>query len=92
MATKKSKKLKPIKFLKTPYLGADDHSQWIWSNKTHRTVSEAFRDADYATAFWRSKSDLEELTSFVEQALLGVIWVGVVAGLVGSVAYWLFFS
>jgi hypothetical protein len=86
MATRKKKTAK------WEYLGETDPAQFIHSNKTHRTVSEAFRDADYATAFWRQRTDLEELVSFVEQALLGVMWVGVVAGIVGAVVYWLIFS
>jgi hypothetical protein len=73
---------------KWEYLGETDPAQFVHSNKTHRTVSEAFRDADYATAFWRSKSDWEETVDFVEKAFLGFVWVGVVAGLVGVVAYW----
>jgi hypothetical protein len=77
---------------KWEYLGETDPAQFIHSNKTHRTASEAFRDADYATAFWRSRSDLEEAVDFVEKALLGFIWVGVVAGTVGAVVYWLLFS
>jgi hypothetical protein len=77
---------------KWEYLGETDPAEYIHSNKTHRTVSEAFRDADYATAFWRSRSDLEEAVDFVEKALLGFIWVGVVAGTVGAVVYWLLFS
>ena len=86
MATRKKKTAK------WEYLGETDPAQFIHSKKTHRTVSEAFRDADYATAFWRQRTDLEELVSFVEQALLGVMWVGVVAGIVGAVVYWLIFS
>ena len=82
MATRKKKTAK------WQYLGDTDPAIFIHSNKTHRTASEAFRDADYATAFWRSKSDLEEAVDFVEQALLGLIWVGVVAGTVGAVVYW----
>jgi hypothetical protein len=77
---------------KWEYLGETDPAEYIHSNKTHRTVSEAFRDADYAQAFWRSKSDLEEAVDFAEKALLGFIWVGVVAGTVGAVVYWLLFS
>jgi hypothetical protein len=86
MATKKKKTAK------WEYLGETDPAEYIHSNKTHRTASEAFRDADYAQAFWRSKSDLEEAVDFAEKALLGFIWVGVVAGIVGAVVYWLLFS
>ena len=53
MATKRTKK----KVAKWQYLGETDPAQFIHSNKTHRSVSEAFRDADYATAFWREKTE-----------------------------------
>jgi hypothetical protein len=86
MATRK-KKVKPNPHSHL-YLGEQDPAVFIHSNKTHRTASEAFKDASYATAFWRSKTDWEEAVDFIEQALLGFIWVGMVAGLVGAVAYW----
>jgi hypothetical protein len=78
----------PVKRRETPYQGDIDPAVVIHSSKTHRTVSEAFKDASYAQAFWRSKSDLEEAIDFIEKAFLGFVWVGVVAGLVGAVAYW----
>ena len=51
--------------MKWQYLGETDPAQYIWSNKTHRTASEAFRDADYATAFYRPKSEWEDMKEFV---------------------------
>ena len=33
-----------------PYVG-DDVAEFTHNNKTHRTQSEAFKDANYATAF-----------------------------------------
>ena len=48
----------------TPYLGGDDPSQWIHSNRTHRTASEAFKDAEYATAFYRPKSEWQDCMEF----------------------------
>jgi hypothetical protein len=44
------------------YLG-NDPAKFIHSNKTHRSASEAFRDADYAQAIW---SDHSELADFIE--------------------------
>ena len=44
------------------YLG-NDPAKFIHSNKTHRSASEAFRDADYAQAIW---SDPSELADFIE--------------------------
>jgi len=57
---KKSKKT-----AKWQYLGETDPAEYIHSNKTHRTVSEAFRDADYATAFYRQKSEWEDMKEFI---------------------------
>jgi hypothetical protein len=59
------RKSKPKKTMKWQYLGETDPAQYIWSNKTHRTASEAFRDADYATAFYRPKSEWEDMKEFV---------------------------
>jgi hypothetical protein len=49
----------------TPYLGETDPAQYIHSNKTHRSVSEAFKDADYATAFYRPKSEWQDCIEFM---------------------------
>jgi hypothetical protein len=43
-----------------PIYKGDDPAQFIWSNRTHRSVSEAFRDADYATPIWRCESDFQQ--------------------------------
>ena len=54
----------------TPYLGETDPAQYIHSNKTHRSVSEAFKDADYATAFYRQKSEWQDCMEFMSGMLL----------------------
>lgn len=59
------RKSKPKKTEKWQYLGETDPAQFIHSNKTHRTASEAFRDADYATAFYRHKSEWEDCKEFM---------------------------
>jgi hypothetical protein len=56
---------KSKKTAKWQYLGETDPAEYIHSNKTHRTVSEAFRDADYATAFYRQKSEWEDCKEFI---------------------------
>jgi hypothetical protein len=66
-----------------PYLGETDPAQYIWSNKTHRTTSEAFRDADYATAFYRQKSEWEDCVEFVG----GMVFMSPVLLFVGYVCY-----
>ena len=55
---------KPKKVVKSTYVG-DDPAQFVWSNRTHRTASEAFRDADYATQIWKCESDFQQGLRFV---------------------------
>jgi hypothetical protein len=63
------------------YLGETDPAEYIHSNKTHRSVSEAFKDADYATAWYRPKSEWEDCKEFIggmvliAPALLFVVYV-----------------
>ena len=64
------RKPKPKKKLMVQYLGETDPAQFIWSNRTHRSASEAFRDADYATAFYRPKSEWEDCKEFVSGMVL----------------------
>jgi hypothetical protein len=52
------------------YLGETDPAQYIHSNKTHRSVSEAFRDATYATAIQRHKSEWDDCKEFMGGMLL----------------------
>ena len=47
----------------------------IHSNKTHASVSEAFRDADYATAIWKCKTDLDRAKEYI-YPLLSFILAG----------------
>ena len=58
------------KTMKWQYLGETDPAQFIWSNKTHRSASEAFRDADYATAIQRPKSEWEDMKEFASGMVL----------------------
>jgi len=59
---RKSSKKKVVKWA---YLGEQDPAQYIHSNKTHRTASEAFKDAEYATAFHPHKSEWEDCKEFM---------------------------
>jgi hypothetical protein len=78
-----------VKRREVPYQGDIDPAIIIHSSKTHRTASEAFRDADYAQAFWTSKSEWEECIEFLAGAFIGFMWVGVVIGSVVGFVYWL---
>ena len=63
MATRK-KKVKPNPHAHL-YLGEQDPAVFIHSNKTHRTASEAFRDANYATAFWRCETEWDRTKKYL---------------------------
>jgi hypothetical protein len=71
------------KVVKTLYLGETDPAQFIWSNKTHRTASEAFRDADYATAIYKPKSEWDDCVEF----LGGLVWIAPAIGFLVYVCY-----
>ena len=55
------------------YLGEQDPAQFIHSNKTHRSVSEAFRDADYATPIWRCENDWDRAKEYAQWAGMWLI-------------------
>jgi hypothetical protein len=90
MATKRLNKSSKKVVQKWQYLGETDPAVFIHSNKTHRTASEAFRDADYATAFWREKSEWEQSLEFLASAVIGFMWVAIVVGGLFCFGYWLF--
>ena len=58
------------------YFG-DDPAKFIHSNKTHRTASEAFRDADYATPIWRCESDWDRTKEYLGWILVWVLTLAV---------------
>ena len=65
------------KVVKTVYVG-DDPAKFIWSNRTHRSVSEAFRDVDYATPMWRCETDWDRTKEYL---LWGVMWAVLLSSL-----------
>lgn len=54
-----------------------DPAQVVWSNRTHRTASEAFRDADYATPIWRCETQWDKTKEYLT-------WLGLWAFFLGS--------
>ena len=64
------------------YKGVDDPAFFIHHNKTHRSASEAFRDADYATALWREKSDWDDFVLFCKDGMVVLPMLFVFAGIV----------
>jgi len=66
------------------YQSEVDPAVIIHSSKTHRSVSEAFRDADYATPIWRCESDWDR----TKQYLVGIgMWAFLLFSLY-AVAVW----
>jgi hypothetical protein len=78
IATPKINKRKPKEVIKYQYLGETDPAVYIHSNKTHRSVSEAFRDAEYACAITKFKSDFQRTTEYIGWVAM---WVMVLGGL-----------
>lgn len=72
----------------TPYEG-NDTAKFIHHNKTHRTMSEAFRDADYATPIWRSQTEWEQAMDFLAGSVWGALIVLVPFSFVVVVLYWI---
>jgi len=50
----------------------------IHSSKTHRTASEAFRDADYATSIWRCENEFDRTMGYLGWTIM---WGMVLGGL-----------
>ena len=67
------------KIPKVNYKG-DDTAHYIHHHKTHRSASEAFRDADYATPIWRCETEMDRIK---EYGIFVVIWGLLLAGLYG---------
>jgi hypothetical protein len=63
---------KTKKAVKSAYVGSDP-AKFIWSNRTHRSTSEAFRDADYATPIWRCENDWDRAKEYIGWGLMWAV-------------------
>jgi len=59
------------------YFGDIDPAVIVHSSKTHRTVSEAFRDAEYACSITKFKSDAQLAYEFLRDMIIGMLICGV---------------
>jgi hypothetical protein len=59
------------------YLGETDPAKFIHSSKTHRSVSEAFRDADYATPIWRCENDWDRTKEYLTWIAVWVVTLAI---------------
>ena len=57
---------------------------------TYRSASEAFRDATYATAGWKPKTDLAEGLEWFSELFLFFFWIGIAITLPTVLVIWLF--
>lgn len=64
------------------YKGIDDPAFFVHHNKTHRSVAEAFRNADYATAFYREKSDWDDFVLFCKDGIVVLPMLFVFVGII----------
>lgn len=67
--------IKPVVRRLQPYEG-NDPAVFIHNNKTHRSVSEAFKDAEYACAITTYKTEWDRTKEY-----LG--WIGIWIGFLG---------
>ena len=56
--------------------------------RTSRSVSEAFKDADYATPIWKCSTDFDRAVHFLAQVGVGMFQTGFVLGTLILLAYW----
>jgi len=74
---------------KDVYKSDIDPAVIIHSNKTHRTASEAFRDAEYACAITKFKNDWQLSLEFIMDMLYGMFSTGLVLLIPVLLVMWL---
>jgi hypothetical protein len=65
-----------VKEVKTAYQSDIDPAVIIHSSKTHRTASEAFRDADYATSIWRCENEFDRTMGYLGWTIMWGMLLG----------------
>lgn len=63
---------KPITKLKTPYEGGDTLMEWH-NEKMKSSVSEAYKDVDYATPIWRCENDWDRAKEYLAWAGMWIV-------------------
>jgi hypothetical protein len=63
---------KPITKLKTPYEGGDTLMEWH-KDKMKSSVSEAYKDVDYATGLWRCENDWDRAKEYAQWAGMWIV-------------------
>jgi hypothetical protein len=71
-----TQKVKSVSRLPTPYKGGDTLMDWHRA-KAKSSLSEAYRDADYATAGWKTNSEWDDFVQFMKDCLIAIPLIGV---------------
>jgi hypothetical protein len=71
-----TQKVKSVSRLPTPYKGGDTLMDWHRA-KAKSSLSEAYRDADYATAGWKTNSEWDDFVQFSKDCLIAIPLIGV---------------
>jgi hypothetical protein len=69
-----TQKVRSVGRLAKPFEGADSLMEWH-KEKTKSSMSEAYRDADYATAGWRFNSEWDDFVQFVKDTLIVIPFI-----------------
>lgn len=72
---KKPKATTVVTTRKAQYLGGDALMEWH-KEKLKSSISETYKDADYATAIWRCETDWDRTKEYLKWIAmwLGVLW------------------
>lgn len=54
-----------------------------------RTLSEANKDADYATPLWRCENDMDKGFKFLGEAFAGFVFIALPVGALALFSFWL---
>jgi hypothetical protein len=57
--------------------------------RTHRTASEAFKDADYAQAIWRCETDFDRTVDILKWVMVWVVTLGIFYIFVAGFEKWM---
>lgn len=66
-----TQKVRSVKRLDKPYEGGDVLMDWHRA-KAKSSLSEAYKDATYATAGWKTQSEWDDFVKFVKDTLIVV--------------------
>ncbi len=79
-----TQKVKSVSRLDTPYKGGDVLMDWHRA-KAKSSLSETYKDADYATAMWKFNSEWDDFVQFVKDTLITLPFIALACYIVYEV-------